>query len=129
MATFHVKFRVKHAAEITTVEAETREGAISQVINDATEGEGDEIEVLDAKMEPGTDGSAGVTGATGAATRAAGPASAGPAALGTNKATRAQLNEMSKDELVATAAQEGAEVNHSWNKDAIVEAILKHRRA
>lgn len=72
MATFHVKSRVTHPAETTTVEAETREEAIQKTL-DAAE-EGDEVEVMDVKPDPTAAGAGSPTGATGGTRTTAGPA-------------------------------------------------------
>lgn len=62
MTSFAVKSRTKGAVTTATIEATSREDAISQtVVAGAT---GAEVEVLDVKEIPGT--SAGATGATGA---------------------------------------------------------------
>jgi hypothetical protein len=42
--------------------------------------------------------------------------------------TRAPLNDMSKDELIAIAENEGAEIHTNWNKGDIIDAIVKQRR-
>jgi len=43
------------------------------------------------------------------------------------KLTRAQLNEMTKDELVEYAEDHDIEVTHSWLKEEIIDAIVRHR--
>lgn len=157
MPTFRVKARKKTALVIGDVEASTRDEAIALIVASAAPGEEVEVwdvEDISAMLGPtGATGATGVTGATGptgmamvafswdAATGATGPTGSGPAgrlagppmgpigsAAPDTRPTRAQLNEMSKDELVATAEAEGAEVNHSWTKADIVDAIMKHRR-
>ena len=117
MASFAVKSRVKGAITLATVEAETREDAVMQTTAAAAEGE--EVEVMDVKELPGGT-SGGATGATGTA-RVAGPVAPGV------KPTRAQLNDMTKEELLEVAEKEGAEGNQSWNKADIVDSIIKHQ--
>jgi hypothetical protein len=69
-------------------------------------------------MEPFAEGAPGTTGASGAS---------GAAAQTAARPTRTQLNEMTKDDLLAVAAAEGAEVNQGWVKADIVDAIIANR--
>jgi hypothetical protein len=57
----------------------------------------------------------------------AAPQAAAPQQAGTAKHTRAQLNEMTKDELMELADDEDVDVAASWSKADIVDAILKHK--
>ena len=120
MPTFHYKGRKTSEIMTGTVEAETREEAIAQITAMAAPGE--EIDVMQVQEGPtgggptGTTGTTGTTGATGASGAARGA-----------RATRAQLNEMTKEELISEAEAEGVDVNHSWTKSDIVEAILHHK--
>jgi hypothetical protein len=125
MPSYNVTSRVTHAATVATVEALHREDAVRQVVHAAEEG--DEIEVSNVEELPGTAG--GATGATGGVFGfgASPGAVAGPTGGHETRATRAQLNEMSKDELIAVADKEGAEINHNWNKSDIIDAIVKRK--
>jgi hypothetical protein len=125
MPSYEVKSRVTHAATVETIEALHREDAVHQVVTNVTATPGDEVDVLTVTELPGTSGGAtGATGATGGAFDAFGTQAHAPE----DRVTRAQLNEMTKDELLAAAEREGAEVNHNWNKGDIVDAIVKHRK-
>jgi hypothetical protein len=42
--------------------------------------------------------------------------------------TRAQLNDMTKEELIAVAEAEQTEIHSNWNKGDIIDAIVKHRK-
>ena len=112
MKSFLVRRRVTHPVEDVTVEAATRDQAIAQVVANADEG--DQIEVLDAKEMPVEGGATGATGPTGTTTTS-------------SKHSRAELNEMSKEELLDVAEAQGVEVNAHWNKADIVDAIVKHK--
>ena len=122
MPTYSVTSRIKHAAETAEIEAETREHAIQAAIDAADEG--DEVEVHTVVELPGPvggdggEGGEGATGTTGGAFARAAPA--GP--------TKAELNDMTKDELMAVASNEGVEVNHSHTKADIVDAIVAKRK-
>jgi hypothetical protein len=116
MPSYEVKSRVTHAATVETIEALHREDAVHQVVNAADPG--DEVDVLTVTELPGTAGGGeGVTGATG-----------GMFGVGETRSTKAQLNDMTKDELLSVAASEGAEVSEHWNKGDIIDAIVKHRK-
>jgi hypothetical protein len=57
---------------------------------------------------------------------------AGPtvaAAVVEPRKTRAQLGEMTKEELLAVAEAEGAEVTASWTKPDLIDAIVKRKEA
>jgi hypothetical protein len=114
MPTFSYKGRKTSEIMTGTVEAETREEAIAQITAMAAPGE--EIDVMQVQEGPTGGGATGTTGTTGAS----------GAARGT-RASRAQLNEMTKEELISEAEAEGVDVNHSWTKSDIVEAILHHK--
>jgi hypothetical protein len=116
MPSYEVKSRVTHAATVETIEALHREDAVAQVVANATATPGDEIDVLTVTELPGTGGE-GVTGATG-----------GVFGVGETRSTKAQLNDMTKEELLSVAASEGAEVSEHWNKGDIIDAIVKHRK-
>jgi hypothetical protein len=116
MPSYEVKSRVTHAATVETIEALHREDAVHQVVANATATPGDEIDVLTVTELPGTAGE-GVTGATG-----------GVFGVGETRSTKAQLNDMTKEELLSVAASEGAEVSEHWNKGDIIDAIVKHRK-
>jgi hypothetical protein len=118
MPSYEVKSRVTHAATVETIEALHREDAVHQVVANATATPGDEIDVLTVTELPGTSG--GATGATGA--------TGGAFGVGETRSTKAQLNDMTKDELLSVAASEGAEVSEHWNKGDIIDAIVKHRK-
>lgn len=64
MPSFVIKSRTTHAIEESTVDAPSREEAITQAI--AAVPEGETIEVMNCTEIPGS-GSGGATGATGAA--------------------------------------------------------------
>lgn len=117
MASFYVTARKTTPLTPLTIEAETREGAAAQVVAEAEEGATVEIleirELGPTEVAPPT---GGVTGATGSAMLDAKP-------------SRAQLNEMTKDELLAVADKEDVDVNSSYTKAEIVDAIVKHKRA
>ena len=126
MTTFHYKARKNMAITTGTVDAPTREDAIAMIVGTAAPGE--EIDVMQVQESgpvgggaTGITGASGVSGASGAAFGHSGPAG------GKAKATRAQLNEMTKEELISEAEAEGVDVNHSWTKADIVEAILHHK--
>jgi hypothetical protein len=118
MPSYEVKSRVTHAATVETIEALHREDAVHQVVANATATPGDEIDVLTVTELPGTSGGGeGATGATG-----------GMFGVGETRSTKAQLNDMTKEELLSVAASEGAEVSEHWNKGDIIDAIVKHRK-
>jgi hypothetical protein len=118
MPSYEVKSRVTHAATVETIEALHREDAVHQVVTNVTATPGDEVDVLTVTELPGTAGGGeGVTGATG-----------GMFGVGETRSTKAQLNDMTKEELLSVAASEGAEVSEHWNKGDIIDAIVKHRK-
>jgi hypothetical protein len=118
MPSYEVKSRVTHAATVETIEALHREDAVHQVVTNVTATPGDEVDVLTVTELPGTAGGGeGVTGATG-----------GVFGVGETRSTKAQLNDMTKDELLSVAASEGAEASEHWNKGDIIDAIVTHRK-
>jgi hypothetical protein len=118
MPSYEVKSRVTHAATVETIEALHREDAVHQVVTNVTATPGDEVDVLTVTELPGTSGGGeGATGATG-----------GMFGVGETRSTKAQLNDMTKEELLSVAASEGAEVSEHWNKGDIIDAIVKHRK-
>lgn len=126
MAVFTVRFRKAGPITDVVVEAPTRDVAIAGVVEDARNA-GEEVEVFDCKEGEnsiGPIGPPGVTGATGA-TGTMGLTNTTHSAE--TKKTRAELNEMTKEELLEEAAAEGVEVSAHWNKADIVDAIVKHK--
>jgi hypothetical protein len=72
MATFHYKARKSSAITTGTVDAPTREDAISQIVGTAAPGE--EIEVMQVQEEPGpAEGPTGATGTAASMTGVSGP--------------------------------------------------------
>jgi len=116
MLTFIVRSRKTGPIVDGAVTATTREEAIEQCLARASEGE--TIEIMDVQEVPAErlgeyPGVTGVTGVTGTAT--------------TSRLNRAQLNEMTKEELLEEADRVGAEVSASWTKAEIIDAIVKHK--
>jgi hypothetical protein len=111
MPSFVIRSRTTDEITETTVEAETREQAIDQTVTAGATGT--QVEILSATEVIGTGAAPGPTAL------AAEPAE--------GKKSRAELNEMTKEELLAEAEAEGVEVSAHWNKAEIVDAIVKHK--
>jgi len=147
MPSFYITAKKISALTPLTVDAFNRDEAIAMVV--ATAALGEEVQVSRCEeMGPGFEIPPVPTGTTGTTFGTFTPALAGPVEgpvgvptgapagrwggpagepVAEAKPNRAQLNEMSKDELLAVADRWGVDVNHSWNKADIVDAIVKHK--
>jgi hypothetical protein len=142
MPSYLVRSRTTGPILETVVEASSRDAAIAQVVH----GEAGPV---------GATGTTGATGASGAAMAATGPTGPGPevevlgadeitagptgtagqrqlagnphAGAAATKKSRAELNEMTKEELLEEAEEEGVTVHANWNKADIIDAIVKHK--